>query len=71
MIATTLPRAEAARLDDAAARLGVSADDIAAAAVVHFLAGRIAPRHTSRKTRASTPRRSLVSGRITPRPATA
>ena len=39
----TLTESEATRLDEAAARLGVSADDIATAAVVSFLAGRDTP----------------------------
>ena len=63
---TSLPIADSARLDTAAARLGVSADAIATAAVVDFLAGRIAPRRDARK-RHARPRPGVVfAGRIAP-----
>ena len=63
---THLTADEAARLDAAAARLGVSADDIAAAAVVSFLAGRDTPGRPGRR-RAAGRSSSFLVGRDTPR----
>ena len=64
---TILTADEAARLDAAAARLGVSADDIAAAAVVSFLAGRDTPRGRPGRRRAAGRVASFSVGRDTPR----
>lgn len=60
-----MTREEADRLDRAVESIGVGADDIAAAAVVSFLAGRDTPSKDRRSHR-----RSCFSrrGRITPRP---
>ena len=64
---TNLTASESARLDAAAARLGVTADDLAAAAVVSLLAGRITPRRAARRRRAGVRVASFSAGRITPR----
>ena len=65
----TLTESEATRLDEAAARLGVSADDIATAAVVSVLAGRDTPSQTSRRSvlrHTNRRAKSFLKGRDTP-----
>ena len=65
----TLTESEATRLDEAAARLGVSADDIATAVVVSFLAGRDTPSQTSRRSvlrHTNRRAKSFLKGRDTP-----
>ena len=64
---TNLTARDSARLDAAAARLGVTVDDIAAAAVVSFLAGRDTPRRAPRRPRAGGRVVSFSAGRDTPR----
>lgn len=65
---TNLTASESARLDATAARLGVTVDDLAAAAVVSFLAGRDTPRgRRAVHRRAGGRAASFSSGRITPR----
>ena len=66
----TLTTEEASLLDNAVARLGVSADEIAAAAVLSFLEGRDTPSlHSHPTTHCSPLPRApfILAGRITPR----